>query len=334
MQTPRVSILLPFHDAAATLDAAIASIIDQSFKDHELILIDNASADEGPAMAEQWAALDSRVRLIHQPEIGVAYALNAGFAAAKASLVARMDADDISHHERLEKQVTFLDAHPEVGVVGTRTTFSTSVERSEGMRAFVEWQNGLIDTQTHFLKRFVDAPLAHPTVMFRRDLVASYGGYSTDPLPEDHELWLRWMDNGVQFAKLPEDLLQWNDHPQRLSRNHPNYSVEAFYRTKVHWLARWLRRTLRGRPVVVAGTSALCLERTRLLEAEGIPVMGFTDVKQRDMKGYAFIPHLELPAAGEVFIVPFISQRGTGDRIAGFLTSRGLMEGEDFILGA
>lgn len=331
---PYVSVLLPFRNAEATIDAAITSIVRQSFNDLELLLIDNGSRDGSSTIVHDWSGRDARILVLDEPKVGIAHALNAGLAAANGKYIARMDADDIAHRERLAKQVTYLDAHPEIGVLGTQTTFATTVQNSAGMRAFVEWQNKLISPQDHFLKRFVDAPLAHPTVMLRRELIATYGSYSTDPLPEDHELWLRWMDKGVKFAKLPEELLQWTDHPQRLSRTHANYSVEAFYRTKMHWLARWLQGTVRGRPVVVAGTSALCTERTRMLEAEGITVIGFTDVKRRDVPGYAFIPHLELPSPGEVFIVSFISQRGTGDRIAEFLTSRGLTEGGDFILAA
>jgi hypothetical protein len=146
--------------------------------------------------------------------------------------------------------------------------------------------------------------------MFRRELVEQHGGYDTGPLPEDHELWLRWMDAGVRFAKLPEELLTWNDHAHRLSRTHANYSVDAFFTTKAKWLAKPLQRKLNDRPVIIAGTSMMCRSRARMLEAEGIAVHAFTDVKPRLVPGYAFIPHGELPASGEAFIVSFISQRG------------------------
>ncbi|MBK6830147.1 MAG: hypothetical protein IPG92_05075 [Flavobacteriales bacterium] len=138
----------------------------------------------------------------------------------------------------------------------------------------------------------------------------------------------------MRFAKLPEELLTWHDHGARLSRTHPNYSVDAFFTTKAKWLAKWMARKLNGRPVIIAGTSGLCRDRARLLEANGIHVHAFTDVRPRKVPGGAFIPHDELPPSGEAFIVSFISQRGTGDRIATFLASRGLIEGADFILAA
>lgn len=330
----QVTILLPFRNSARTLDAAIASIAEQSFREWHLLLIDNASTDDGPAITSRWARQDGRITLLTEPTIGIAHALNNGLAQATTPLIARMDADDVSHPERLARQAAYLNAHPEIGVLGTRTVFSTSVEKSSGMAWYVEWQNAILTPHDHYAKRFVDAPLAHPTVMFRRELVEQHGGYSTEPLPEDHEQWLRWMDAGVRFAKLPEALLTWNDHAERLSRTHANYSIDAFFRTKAKWLARWIRRKAADKPVIIAGTSGLCQARTALLEAEGIAVSAYTDVRPREVPGYTFIPHDALPPRGEALIVSFISQRGTGDRIAAYFTGMGLLEGEDFILAA
>ncbi|MFN3874585.1 MAG: glycosyltransferase family 2 protein [Flavobacteriales bacterium] len=331
---PRVSVLLPYRNATATLDAAIASIAAQVFTDWELLLVDNASTDAGPSLAHRWSERDPRIKLLHEPRIGIARALNTGLAHAEGTYMARMDADDISHPERLAKQVAYLDANPGIGVLGTRTAFVSTVRESRGMQAFVEWQNMIITPHDHSVKRFVDAPLAHPSALFRRELVEQHGGYSTAPLPEDHELWLRWMDAGVRFAKLPEVLLTWSDHAHRLSRTHANYSADAFFRTKAKWLARWLKGKLNGRALIVAGASKLCRGRAALLEAEGVTIDAFTDVKARGVPGRAFISHEELPPAGEAFIVSFISQRGAGGRIAAYLSSRALAEGADFILAA
>jgi len=168
---PRVSILLPFRNAAATLDAAIASIAAQTFTDWELLLIDNASTDESHAIAKRWAARNDRMRLITAPIVGIAHALNMGLSKVEGRYIARMDADDISHPDRLAKQAAYMDAHAEIGVLGTQTTFRTTVAKSSGMRWLTQWQNAILSPQEHFAKRFVDALLAHPTVMFRRELI-------------------------------------------------------------------------------------------------------------------------------------------------------------------
>ena len=124
---PAISVLLPFRNAAATLDAAIASIAAQSFGQWELLLIDNASTDAGTAIAEQWARRDRRIHVVREANVGIAHALNTGLARAQGRYIARMDADDISHPERLAKQFGYMEAHPEIGVLGTRTHFATTV---------------------------------------------------------------------------------------------------------------------------------------------------------------------------------------------------------------
>ena len=333
--TAMITVLLPFLNASGTLDATIHSITRQTSRQWELLLIDNASTDESAALALRWSRHDPRIRVIEESTVGIANALNTGLKHATCSLIARMDADDIAHPDRLARQIAYMEAHPGIGVLGTRTRFETTVEKSSGMAWFVNWQNAILSPHEHYVKRFVDAPVAHPTVMFRRELADKYGGYDTGPVPEDHELWLRWMHRGVRFAKLPEELLTWTDHAQRLSRTHPNYSSDAFFTTKAKWIAAWYKRKFAdARPIIIAGTSGLCRDRAVKLEAQGLRIHAFTDVKKREVPGYAFIPHDGLPSAGEALVISFISQRGTGDRIAGYLASRGLVEGEDFILAA
>ena len=335
MAAPVVSVLLPFHNAEGTLDAAIQSIRAQAFPGWELLLIDNASTDGTGVIAQAHALHDPRIRLLKEGRQGIAFALNTGLAEAQGRYIARMDADDIAHPERLMQQVEYLDAHPVIGVLGTATQFTSTVDESRGMQAFVQWQNELLSPQQHYVKRFVDAPLAHPTVIFRRELLEMHGAYDTGPLPEDHELWLRWMHAGVRFAKMPKALLTWADHPQRLSRTHANYSTEAFFTTKAKWIAAWYHRKYAGaRRVIIAGTSTLCQERARLLAEHGVPIHAFTDVSGKAVPGHVFVPHTGLPGPGEALVISFISQRGTGERIAAFLVSRGLVEGEDFILAA
>ncbi|MCB0817789.1 MAG: glycosyltransferase family 2 protein, partial [Flavobacteriales bacterium] len=118
---PCVSVLLPYREAGPWLDRAIASIQTQTFKDWELLLIDNASTDGGPAIAREWSVRDPRIRLLHEPGPGIAHALNTGLLNAGGDLIGRMDADDECRPERLQRQVAFMNAHPEVGVLGTRT---------------------------------------------------------------------------------------------------------------------------------------------------------------------------------------------------------------------
>lgn len=240
---PRVSVLLPVRNGGALLDRALASLKAQTLEDWECVAVDDGSEDDTWARLQAWAAADRRFRPARIPHGGIVAALNAALAAASPTpYIARMDADDECHPERLARQTAFLEARPDVGLVGCRVSFGGDPALARGFQRHVDWLNSLLTPEAIFLARFRDSPLAHPSTLFRRSLVAAHGWYADGPFPEDYELWLRWMDAGVCMAKTPETLLAWNDSPGRLTRTHGNYSEEAFTRVRTHYLARWLLR--------------------------------------------------------------------------------------------
>ncbi|MFM1746102.1 MAG: hypothetical protein RLZZ630_2039, partial [Bacteroidota bacterium] len=115
--SPLVSILLPFHREGIWLQEAIDSIRGQTYRNWELILIANCPDRITLDLAKQFASQDERILLLQEDRPGIAFALNTGLAAARAPLIARMDADDFSLPERIEKQIRYLESHPEVDVI-------------------------------------------------------------------------------------------------------------------------------------------------------------------------------------------------------------------------
>lgn len=186
---------------------------------------------------------------------------------------------------------------------------------------------------------FRESPIAHPSVMFRRELISRYGGYRDGSFPEDYELWLRWFDAGVRFEKLPETLLTWNDPPNRLSRVHPNYAVENFYAVKAEYLARWLARNNPHYPdVLIVGAGRVTRRRVQKLIEKGIRVIAWADLDPakigRVYHNAPVIHHDDIPAPGTAFVVPFVSAIGAADQIRAMLESRGYSRGRDFIEAA
>lgn len=329
----QVSILLPYYNATATLDRAIGSIVNQTFTDWNLLLIDNGSTDDSAFLAEKWCKSDSRVKLTSCLDRSIAYALNHGLSLADSPLIARMDADDWSHPRRLEKQVAFLDQHPEVGVVSCQATFETTANQAVGYANFVKWQNGLITPNDHFINRYKESPVAHPTVMFRRAVVEQHGVYSTDPIPEDYELWLRWMESGVQFLKIPEQLVTWHDDVTRLSRTHSNYSEEAFFKVKGQYLARWMEQHLDSKKIVVAcGTSKECRQRAHWLMEYGVRIDCLTDVVEKAPKGFTFLPHEEVSSPDEFVVLNLIGKRGVSEEVEQYFNSKGFETGQSYLV--
>lgn len=337
-ENPRVSVVLPARNAARSLGRAIASIEAQTSTDWELILVDDGSTDETPAIAANAARLDDRIQLLLQPRRGIVAALEAGLAVARAGFIARMDADDVSLPGRLEQQVRFLDDHPDIGAVGCQVEFGGDAGRSEGFARHVAWLNALVTSEAIGLNRFVEAPLAHPSVMFRRELLARHGGYRDGPFPEDYELWLRWLERGVRIAKVPETLLVWHDSPDRLSRRDPRYAKEAFYAVKSPYLARTVRSTLGGRALWVWGAGRVTRRRVRFLEAEGLEIGGFIDIDPnkwgRPRHGRRVVSPRDLPTPSQAMVLGYVASRGARALIREALLHAGFVEGHDFWLAA
>ena len=207
---PLISILLPVYNAKETLDRAITSLIRQSFTDWECIAVDDGSNDGTGFLLRQWADEESRLKVIHHRHSGIAATLNIGLDAAQGTWIARMDADDESLPHRFSRQVDFLRAHPEVGVISCLVEYVSSTTIQQGFSLYVDWTNSLRSSSDHSLNRFVESPVIHPTVLFRKEFIRKWGGYAHEhSWPEDYELWLRWIHEGVLFAKIPEVQYRW-----------------------------------------------------------------------------------------------------------------------------
>lgn len=331
-EPPAISILLPFHREGAWLEQAAQSMLGQTFKNWELLLIGNRADRQTLEAAHRVVYLDNRVRLLFEDAPGIAHALNHGLRQATAPLIARMDADDVSLPERLERQVTYLNTHPEVDVVGTCTGAHPEGPPGEGFSTFMQWQNGLLSHHDHMRERFIESPVAHPTVLFRRTVIEKHGPYLTTGIPEDYELWLRWMEHGAVFAKLPETLVLWRDHSGRLTRTHPDYSKAGFSRIRSHYLALELKRIVGGRKLIVCGADRTCRRKAAMLMEMGVPVDGFADVVRRHIPESVFTPASEIGSDPGLFFLSFVSSRGKSAEMRDFFKSKGLEEGSDFIL--
>ena len=200
------------YNDARYLPGAIESILGQSLQDFELIIIDDHSADETPEALANYIQRDSRIRVIrNERNVGVARSLNRGIEVARGELIARMDSDDISLPERFDKQVAFLDAHPEVGVLGTQTLF---IDESGQLFRQAEWEKPTSHNSLVW-QLFYATPICHPSVMMRTECLRSVGGYSPDYPNEDMQLWTR-MALTTKLANLDDILLHYRMPPEEL----------------------------------------------------------------------------------------------------------------------
>jgi glycosyltransferase involved in cell wall biosynthesis len=280
--TPRVSVLLPVRDAASTLERVLASLAGQTLRDHEVVVVDDGSTDGSGALLDAWAARDPRVRVVHTPPRGLVPALNHAVGGARGGVLARMDADDVCRAERLEMQWQRLQESPAVDVLGACVHLaSDDGSTTDGMQAYVDWQNSLLDHEAIVGDLYVESPLVHPTVALPAAVMRDLGGYREFDGPEDYDLWLRAERAGKRFAKCPEVLLEWWDSPRRLTRVSPRYRAERFFLLKLDALTR--RHLAAPRPVVIWGAGPIGKGWCRALQERGHAVRAFVDVDPRKL---------------------------------------------------
>jgi glycosyltransferase involved in cell wall biosynthesis len=329
---PEISVVLPYFNAETTMKAAAESILNQTWHDFELLLINNNSTDESLKIAESIAANDSRIRLLSETNPGVANAMNCGLAYARGKFIARMDADDIAYPERLLKQYEFLEKHPEIGFIGTEVKYVPHQKNTAGFKRFVDWVNSFHSSEEIEKYRFIEIPIVNPTIMFRRNVYKRNGGCFDGDFPEDYEMQLRYLDAGVKMAKLPEPLIEWHDYSTRLTRTDERYSTEAFFKTKALYFARWSEQNNPFHPEIwVWGAGRKTRQRSIFLEKAGLHIVGRIDILKSKQNA---IFYENLPDPGTTFIISMVTKTGAREKIRGFLLSKKYVEGKDFILMA
>jgi glycosyltransferase involved in cell wall biosynthesis len=207
---PKVTVLIAVYNGERFLREALDSVLAQTFTDFELLVVNDGSTDETATILESYS--DGRIRIItNRRNIGVVGSLRRGLNYARGEYIARIDADDIALPERLEKQVEYLDLHPEVGMVSSRCLVI------DGDGRLVSSSSAQTPEEIYYLLAFHD-PIYNPTVTFRKALVLSLGGYGDDSVNrvEDYDLWVR-ISRRAKIVELDEILAQYRIHSANLT---------------------------------------------------------------------------------------------------------------------
>jgi glycosyltransferase involved in cell wall biosynthesis len=326
------SVLVPFRDAGDTIDAAVAGLVAREDPALEVLLIDDGSTDSGVARAHVWAQRDPRVQVLANHGRGLVCALQSGLATAQGALIARMDADDICHPERLSAQRAYLLKEPAISVLGTRVSaFTDDGPVGEGLERYVAWQNALVSPEDHRRELFVESPLCHPSIMARREAIQAVGGYRVSAGPEDYELFLRLDQAGFAMAKLPEILLSWRHHARRATFSDARYSLSNLRAAKAPFLAARVAQCAKARRVVW-GAGPTGRRLARALAPYGFRPDCFVDVDLakigRHAQGVPIVAPTALDQTRDV-VIAAVGARGARALIRADLEERGFREGVD-----
>jgi glycosyltransferase involved in cell wall biosynthesis len=233
---PRVSVLLPVWNAEATLPSCLQSVQRQTEQGWQCVIIDDGSGDASLACARWFADRDPRFTVLATVHRGLVSALNTGIEHCRGPVIARMDADDLMYRQRLGTQVRVLEENPDLTAIGCHVHLFPRRHLRAGRRMYERWLNSIDTVQRVRQEAFVECPIAHPTLMVRRHVLADLG-YRDCNWPEDYDLILRLLIRGHAVGVVPQRLLSWRDSPQRLSRTSPTYALERFTACKAAFLA-------------------------------------------------------------------------------------------------
>jgi glycosyltransferase involved in cell wall biosynthesis len=335
LNNPLVSILLPARDAAATLPACLASIRRQNESRFECVVVDDGSRDATRAIAESAARGDARFRVIATAPHGLVAALNTGLAACRAPVVARIDADDWMHRERLALQLRALAAEPQLAGVGCHVRMFPRASLRPGLRDYESWLRSIDTTRRVRCERFVECPLPHPTWMLRREVMLTLG-YRDCGWPEDYDLLLRLFATGGQMGVVPRRLVAWRDGPSRLWRSDPAYAQERFLACKAQHLAAGPLR--HGDDYVLWGYGETGRSLRRALAALGKRAAWIVEVHPRRLgqtiHGAKVVRPERIPSLPKLFLIASVAGAIARAEIRAHCHRLGLRETLDFLCAA
>lgn len=256
-ETPTVSVLMPVVDPNPEyLRAAVRSILDQSFPDLELIIIEDPA--QRPVSEMVGPVTDPRLRLLTNPQrTSLVDQRNSGLQAARGDLIACLDSDDLAEPNRIARQVKFMESHNEITVLGSQLKIIDTHGSLIGYRCYPQRHERIVAMMRIY------NPIAHPAVMFRAKAVRSQGGYrlAAEGGNEDYDLWCRLAKAGFGFATHPEPLTRYRVHPQSMKSTRGRAMLRNTIRLKrFHW----------GRGLGVRGFLRLALEQLLLLMPESL----------------------------------------------------------------
>ena len=336
---PVVSVLLPCYNASETLSEALDSLWRQSFTDFEVVAVDDGSTDHTGALLAEASRREPRLRVVTTPQSGIPDTLRTACEHAEGDLLARMDADDLAHPDRLRRQVEHLTSRPELSVSSCRVRLFPREQLKDGYLRYEAWVNSILSHDAIHRNLFVESPIPHPSVVMRRDALEAVGGYVANGRPEDYDLWMRLVLAGHRIEKLDDVLLDWRDTPGRASRVDPSFASERFTDVKELYLKAHVLEP--SRPLAVWGAGNVGKDWIRRLGARYVIELDPRKLGQT-IHGAEVISPDELDRHRESFIVVAVAAlsrnrstetpwRAAREDIRDVLGASGFVELRDFV---
>tara|TARA_Y100001972_G_scaffold116614_1_gene154701 strand:+ start:1422 stop:2375 length:954 start_codon:yes stop_codon:yes gene_type:complete len=311
-----VSIIMPVKNAVPYLGACLASILDQTYGNWELIAVDDHSMDDSKTILVEYAGKDSRIHYLDNSGHGIIDALKTGYKCAKGTYLTRMDADDVMPEDRLAKMVDALCDQSKCIATGQVKYFGDE-PISDGYRKYEHWINDINLDGKQWDQVYRECVIASPNWLMRKSELDNIGGFDDLTYPEDYHLVFKWYLSQFKIIVVPHVTLFWREHADRTSRNSEHYQQQAFFNLKIH---QFIENDLKSRNLVLWGKN----EKTKLT-ADILKRSGIT-FHQFDLTNFKKTENLENPQI-LVGVYPELEER---KNLESYLSGLSLSEGKDW----
>lgn len=236
MKSPRkVSIVMPVFNEELYLKDCIDSIINQNFQHWELIAVDDFSSDKSYDILTHFASVDPRITCLRNSTKGIIPALRLAWQKSTGEFITRMDADDIMPINKLMKMSDALSSLTIGTIVTGKVEYFSADILENGFVKYQQWLNDMCDHDDHWNQIYKESVIPSACWMSRRSDLIKINAFSESRYPEDYDLVFKFYQANYKVHAIPEILHLWRDHPERASRNDPNYADQTFFHLKLHY---------------------------------------------------------------------------------------------------
>ncbi len=235
MQHPLISILIPFKNTEAYIKACLVSILNQTYTNWELLIVDDSSTDSSSNIVETFAKNDERIVLLKNQGTGIIDALRLAFKHSKGTYITRMDSDDIMYPNKLEVLVNNLLEHGKQHVALGLVNYFSETGIKEGYKNYEIWLNNLTKMGNNYSEIYKECVIPSPSWMIHRNDLIACGAFEPDRYPEDYDLAFRFYKHRYKCIPSHDIIHDWRDYSSRTSRTHEHYAENHFIDIKLHY---------------------------------------------------------------------------------------------------
>lgn len=235
MQSPLISILIPFKNTESYLGDCLDSVVKQSYTNWELLIVDDNSTDRSYNLVQNYSNTENRIRLFRNEGFGIIEALKTVYKHAKGTLITRMDSDDLMASNKLDQMQQSLLTHGEGHLALGHVRYFSEKGIGNGYKRYETWLNSLTSKGTNFDEIYKECVIPSPCWMVYKTDFDRCGGCDPNTYPEDYDLAFRFYKQGLKCIASNEVLHHWRDYDIRTSRVDPHYAENSFLELKVNY---------------------------------------------------------------------------------------------------